>query len=111
MALCKVQAKEKCLIPGRKIYYPISIDEKELNEVQNYIARMGGFEQVRIVIVSNGVSKDEQENYFEQLRKGIESVTENSRDRETEIIYDVSYGLVHPHQAGLWYYNSRKIVP
>ncbi len=106
-----MQATEKCLIPGRKIYYPISIDEKGLNEVQNYIARMGGFEQVRIVIVSNGVSKDEQENYFEQLRKGIESVTENSRDRETEIIYDVSYGLVHPHQAGLWYYNSRKIVP
>lgn len=83
----------ECQIGPRIFYKPLAIDEKGLSKVEQYIEKMGHFHNVKIILVPNGVKKEEQEAYFEKLRKGIEDVTDRDNNKKTEVIYDVSNGF------------------
>lgn len=88
-----VKKDVECKEGPRTFYKAIDIDDDGLSEVENYIKKMGHFDKVKIILVPNGVKKNEQEAYFEKLRKGIEDVTDGDNAKKTEVIYDVSNGF------------------
>ena len=60
--------------------------------IENYICKAGDFDKVRIVIVPNGITEDEQKEYFEEIRNAIEDMTENEKN-SVEILFDISNGF------------------
>lgn len=80
--------------PFKRIFYkPLALGKDGFSKVEEYIRKRGGFDRVKIVLVPNGVEKDEQKEYFEKLREAIEDVADSDDSEKTEVIYDVSNGF------------------
>ena len=68
------------------------MDPEGWAQIEEYIRGAGDFDKVRIVIVPNGITEDEQKAYFEQIRNGIEDMTKDENN-SVEILFDISNGF------------------
>ena len=62
-------------------------------EIENIIKQAGGFTQVKLVIIPAGISRSQQDEYFDILRAGMETLISKSKNKRTEVIFDITYAF------------------
>ena len=67
--------------------------DKDYSCVEELIKTAGGFDRVKIVIVPEGIDKEQQDEYFYCLLDGIEDLICDVGDRKAEILFDVTNGF------------------
>lgn len=66
---------------------------KLFRKIEEFLEQEGGFSQVKIVIIPAGIDKNQQDEYFDSLRTGMDALISKDKNKRTEIIFDITYAF------------------